>query len=123
MLSAGLRTVTALRCGWAATAATGMALMIACAAANREPVPTVVTVDPTRVGRAVPPAFLGLSIEWDSVAAYAGPRRHRRVALVGLLAPLVRDTGGLALRIGGDTADQAWWNPLGDRARRPSCRT
>lgn len=57
----------------------------------------------------MPAAFLGLSVEWDSVAAYAGPAGRRRGALPALLAPL----GPLALRVGGDTSDQAWWNPRG----------
>src|SRR4051794_36217336 len=71
----------------------------------------LVAVDPARAGRAVPRAFLGLSIEWDSVRAYAGPSGARTAGLRALLAPLVARTGGVALRIGGDTADQAWWNP------------
>ena len=82
-------------------------------------VPAVlVRVDGARAGRSVPRSFLGLSIEWDSVGSYAGPLGRRGTGLRALLAPLVRETGGLALRIGGDTADQAWWNP-GAR-RRPA---
>jgi hypothetical protein len=73
----------------------------------------VVTVDPAHGGRVVPRAFLGLSIEWDSVGAYAGPSGARSAGLRALLAPLVARTAGIALRIGGDTADQAWWNPRG----------
>jgi hypothetical protein len=73
----------------------------------------VVTVDAARAGRVVPRAFLGLSIEWDSVGAYAGPSGARSAGLRALLAPLVARTGGVALRIGGDTADQAWWDPRG----------
>src|ERR1700704_685184 len=77
-----------------------------------------VALDTTRRGRVVPHSYLGLSVEWDSVAAYAGPPGHRRVGLARLLAPLRRDAGGLSLRVGGDTADQAWWNPRG--SRRPA---
>ena len=80
-------------------------------------------VDAARAGRVVPRAFLGLSIEWDSVGAYAGPRGARSAGLRALLAPLVARTGGVALRIGGDTADQAWWNPRGRPAPAASCRT
>lgn len=72
------------------------------------------TVDPTRLGPVVPRSFLGLSIEWDSVSAYA----RRAAALQRLLAPIAREQGGLGLRIGGDTEDQAWWNP-GRRRTRP----
>jgi hypothetical protein len=68
------------------------------------------------LGPAVAPATLGLSIEWDSVEAYTGGPGRRRAALARLLAGLGRAAGSpLALRIGGDSADQAWWNP----ARRP----
>lgn len=80
---------------------------------------TMVDVAPASLGRAVPPSFLGLSVEWDSVDAYAGPQRHRRAALPALLAPLRRASGApLALRVGGDTTDQAWWNP--QRRARPA---
>ena len=72
-----------------------------------------VTVDTARLGHAVPRSFLGLSVEWNSLSAYA----ERAAALRRLLDPLVRSQGGLALRIGGDTEDQAWWNP--GHARRP----
>jgi hypothetical protein len=103
-------------------AAAAVSAVAACGATHRTPAPrkghpgrALVTIDPARTGRAVPRSFLGLSTEWDSVEAYAGPRGHRRAALRALLAPLVREAGGLALRVGGDTADQAWWNP----GRRP----
>src|SRR4051794_37412562 len=74
-----------------------------------------VGVVPTRLGHAVPRSYLGLSVEWDSVEAYA---RHAG-ALRRTLAPLARSQHGLALRIGGDSGDQAWWNPRGrPRPRR-----
>jgi hypothetical protein len=82
-------------------------------AQTSRPAGVAVEVDAARAGRVVPRAFLGLSIEWDSVGAYAGPRGARSAGLRALLAPLVARTGGVALRIGGDTADQAWWNPRG----------
>jgi hypothetical protein len=120
--------VTAVGLGWRSAAAAGLALVLVPASvvgdrAVRPRSPgagaSVVTIDPARAGRAVPPAFLGFSIEWDSVEAYAGPRGHRRVALRRLLAALVREAGPVALRVGGDTADQAWWNP----GRHPRPRT
>src|SRR4051794_649887 len=73
-----------------------------------------VSVEPTRLGQAVPRSYLGLSVEWDSVEAYA----RRAAALERLLAPLARSQGGLALRVGGDSGDQAWWNPRGRRRPR-----
>ena len=97
------------------------ALLAACGGTHRAgPAPAarpaaavVVRVDVSHGGRAVPRSFLGLSIEWDSVGAYAGPAGRRSAGLRALLAPLVAETRGLALRVGGDTADQAWWNPRG----------
>jgi hypothetical protein len=80
----------------------------------------VVDVSSTGRGPVVPRSFLGLSVEWDSVVAYAGATGHRRSGLLALLSPLSRAAGTpLALRIGGDTGDQAWWNPSG----RPRPRT
>ncbi|MGZ4269665.1 MAG: hypothetical protein ACXVSX_10680 [Solirubrobacteraceae bacterium] len=94
------------------------AAAVALAAPHRATAPpaaatATITVAPDARGIVVPRGFLGLSVEWDSVAAYAGsPARAR--ALARLLVPL----GPLALRIGGDTQDQAWWNP--DRRPRPA---
>jgi hypothetical protein len=69
-----------------------------------------------RLGHTVPRSFLGLSVEWDTLNAYAGKRPD---ALLRLLAPLRQATGSpLALRVGGDTGDQAWWNP-GSRKPKP----
>jgi hypothetical protein len=75
-----------------------------------------VRIDRARAMRIVPRSFLGISTEWDSVGAYARPAGVRADGLPRLLAPLVARTGGLALRVGGDSADQAWWDPQG----RPS---
>src|SRR4051794_9465647 len=78
-----------------------------------------VAVDPARNGPAVPRSFLGLSMEWDSVLPYTGPREARHAGLLALLEPIRRAAGApLRLRVGGDTADQAWWNPL-ERPRPP----
>lgn len=69
-----------------------------------------------RLGRQVPASFLGLSMEWDTLNAYAGRRPQE---LMHLLAPVRQAAGSpLGLRIGGDTGDQAWWNP-GARKPRP----
>jgi hypothetical protein len=73
-------------------------------------------VDGRAPGRAVPASFLGLSLEWTSVARFGGPGRDGVVALLRR----VEDARGvpLALRIGGATADESWWNP-GHRLLRP----
>ena len=96
------------------------ALLAGCGGTHRavpaqagRPAIVAVEVDAARAGRVVPRSFLGLSIEWDSVGAYAGPAGARSAGLRALLAPLAARTGGLALRVGGDTADHARWNPRG----------
>jgi hypothetical protein len=60
----------------------------------------------------VPRSFLGLSTEY-----WALPLFERRISLLERVLSLVhvRGDGPLVLRIGGDSADQAFWNP---RARR-----
>ena len=84
------------------------------------PADATVTVDAHRLGAAVPRSFLGLSIEWNSVLRYTGHARRRQTALLRLLAPVARAAGApLALRVGGDSGDQAWWNP-GHRPRPPT---
>jgi hypothetical protein len=83
------------------------------------PPPATVRVRPDPRGRVIPPSALGLSIEWDSVEAYTGRPGHRHTALVRLLAGVAHAAGSpLALRIGGDSGDQAWWNPAGRRRPR-----
>jgi hypothetical protein len=78
-----------------------------------------VSVRPGARGRVIGPSALGLSIEWDSVEDYSGPPGHRRTALAALLAGVAHaEHSPLALRIGGDSGDQAWWNPGG--RRRPA---
>jgi hypothetical protein len=70
-------------------------------------------------GRAVPPSFLGVSTEWSSVEPFGGAARP---GVVALLREAGRAAGApLALRVGGASADEAWWNP-GGRARPPTIR-
>ena len=70
---------------------------------------TVLTVQRTELGRPVPSGFVGLSMEYPAVEAYAGsdPQALDPVflALVRNLAPGQRPV----LRIGGDSTDWAWW--------------
>lgn len=82
---------------------------------------TVITVGPSAVGRPVAPGFVGLSLEYSTVEAYAGTSAATInpvfVGLVRGLAPGQRPV----LRIGGDSTDWAWWpvphmtRPLGVR--------
>jgi len=80
--------------------------------------PTVVTVQGGAPGRSVPFGFLGLSLEYPSVEAYAG---QDPAALDPVFLQLVRNlTPGQApvLRIGGDSTDRTWW-PTRTVARPP----
>jgi len=70
---------------------------------------SALTVSATPTGRAIAPGFLGLSLEYTAIGAYAGkdPKAINPVfeQLIRNLAP------GAApdLRIGGDTTDWTWW--------------
>ena len=61
------------------------------------------------IGRPIPAGFLGLSLEYPAVAAYAGSDAK---AVNPVLVQLIRNLApGQApnLRIGGDTTDWTWW--------------
>jgi hypothetical protein len=78
--------------------------------------PLTVTVDLTHPGPAIPRSFLGLSIEYQSVPAYFGPGARPNRAFVRRVAALgAAQRAPVALRIGGNSSDESWWNP----ARRP----
>jgi hypothetical protein len=83
--------------------------------------PTVVMVDRRTVGRPIAPGFLGLSMEYRGIPAYAGvdPSAIDPVflQLVRNLAPGQRPV----LRIGGDSTDWTWWPVRGIR-RPPGVR-
>ena len=75
---------------------------------------------PRAPGRAVPAPFLGLSMEWTSVAPFGGPARagDRRAAA----ARRGRRGRAAPLRIGGASAEESWWNPTHRRPRPPDVR-
>jgi hypothetical protein len=70
------------------------------------------TVRYGRVGRPVPRAFLGLSLEDSELPHFAASS-----GVFGRVVSLLRPHGGapLLLRIGGASADLTWWEP---RSRR-----
>ena len=70
---------------------------------------TPLTVSDRTMGRPIPAGFLGLSLEYPAVEAYAGddPR-----AVNPVLVQLIRNLSpgqSPVLRIGGDTTDWTWW--------------
>ena len=94
-----------------------LALVLADTGGGDPPSPSAaaatVTVDPGASGPAVPAGFVGLSLEYPALEAYAGtdPR-----ALDPVFEQLVRNLApGQApvLRIGGNSADRTWWPTAG----------
>ncbi len=78
-------------------------------------------VDTAHPGAPVPATFLGLSCEWSSVSKYLGDGAgHANPAVVRLLAAFAAEGNHPTLRIGGNSADQAWWNPSGTTPRPPN---
>jgi Glycosyl hydrolase family 79 C-terminal beta domain len=89
-------------------------------AAVAAPSPSL-TVSSTPTGSAIPSGFLGLSLEYTAIEAYAG---NNPKALNPVFLQLVRNlTPGQApdLRIGGDTTDWTWW-PVPGVAKPPGVR-
>ena len=92
--------------------------------------PLALTVSGAPTGTAIPSGFLGLSLEYPALRAYAGKDPH---AINPVFEQLIRNlTPGQApnLRIGGDTSDWTWW-PVpgvrkppgsGTRSRATGCR-
>ena len=71
--------------------------------------PVSVSVSSSAVGHAEPSGFLGLSMEYRGLAAYAGTSSTKIdqpfAQLVSNLAP----GGSPELRVGGDSTDWSWW--------------
>ncbi|MBV9047118.1 MAG: hypothetical protein JOY58_02550 [Solirubrobacterales bacterium] len=82
---------------------------------------TIVTVNSNAPGQAVPGGFLGLSLEYQALEAYAGDDPD---AVDPLFVKLVRSLAPAqspVIRIGGDSTDQTWW-PVPGLARPPGIR-
>jgi hypothetical protein len=82
---------------------------------------TMLTVEPTAYGRPMAAGFLGLSLEYSSIEAYAG---DDPTAVDPVFTQLVRNLApGQApvLRIGGDTTDWTWW-PVPGLSKPPGVR-
>lgn len=79
---------------------------------------TAVTIDPGSPDPLVPQGFLGLSIEYPALEAYAGTDPS---ALDPVFEQLVRNLApgqSPVLRIGGNSADRSWW-PVAGVSRPP----
>ena len=80
-----------------------------------------VTVGRRTTGRPIPAGFLGLSLEYPAVEAYAG---RDPGAVNPVLVQLIRNISPGQqpnLRIGGDTTDWTWW-PVPGMAKPPGIR-
>jgi hypothetical protein len=96
-----------------------LAAVVAALSPRPSPGPARVAVDPSRPARAVPPSFLGVSTEWTSVEPFG---TAAQAGVVALLRRVGREAGApLALRVGGASAEEAWWNPAA-RPRPPTIR-
>ena len=93
----------------ATPAATPPATPPARPAASQAPATTVLTVGGPATGRPIPPGFLGLSLEYSAIPAYAGTNPS---AIDPVFVQLIRNLAGHSppeIRIGGDTTDGTWW--------------
>jgi Glycosyl hydrolase family 79 C-terminal beta domain len=75
----------------------------------------VLTVGGPATSRAIPAGFLGLSLEYFAIPAYAGTNPS---TINPVFVQLVRNLAGgnpPELRIGGDTTDRTWWPIAGMR--------
>ncbi len=76
---------------------------------------TVLTVGRPATSRPIPPGFLGLSLEYFGIPAYAGTNP---AAVDPVFVQLIQNLAGgrpPELRIGGDTTDRTWWPVAGLR--------
>ena len=101
-----------------------VAVVVAITSSGSSPGPTastVLTVQRTELGLAIPSGFVGLSLEYPALEVYAGSDPQALdpvfVSLLRNLAPGQRPV----LRIGGDSTDWAWW-PLAGVTRPPGIR-
>ena len=74
-----------------------------------------VDVDPNSPGTQIPDDFLGISVEWSSVPDYLGDGTGgARPTVMTLLRTFEAENHRVSVRIGGNSEDLAWWNPLGE---------
>ena len=99
--------------------ATGAQATGAQAASGRPAI--AISVSQTAYGRPIAPGFVGLSLEFPAIEAYAGSDPH---AVNPVFAQLIRNLAPgqqPSLRIGGDSSDWTWW-PVPGMTRPPGVR-
>lgn len=80
------------------------------------PAPAVVTVRAAPAGPAIPRGFVGFSLEYPAVPAYAGAAPNPADPVFTQLVRNVTPGGAPVIRIGGDSTDATWW-PVAGRSR------
>jgi hypothetical protein len=89
-------------------------LLLAAGAATASAKPPVVKRTIGGAGAPVPRSFAGLSLEYTSASDYLGPPGKPNQPFIELLRTLgANGVGAPTIRIGGNSADGAWWNPDG----------
>lgn len=93
-----------------------VATLLAGCGADAPPKPdvTVKIGAPVSGVRAIPPGFVGVSMEYQSAAAAAGPSSDPDVVVQQLLAGMAPGASPV-VRIGGDSTDHAWYPAAGLR--------
>jgi hypothetical protein len=77
-----------------------------------------VGVDTSHPAPPIPDTFLGISVEWSSVVKYLGDGAgNANPVVVRLLSAFAAEGNHPTIRIGGNSADEAWWNPTGATPR------
>ena len=113
-MRAAVITIAVLLCGAA------VALLVTAGGDDGNDGPATAVVDVGHPGRAVPSPSIGFSIEYEAVAAYAGPPDRRNQQFAQLVRTLADASGApVRIRVGGNSTDQSWWNP----GREPRPRT
>jgi Glycosyl hydrolase family 79 C-terminal beta domain len=88
------------------------------AVADAGPPFATVGVDTSHPATPIPDTFLGISTEWSSVVKYLGDGSgNANPVVIRLLAAFGAEGNHPTIRIGGNSADQAWWNPSGTTPR------
>jgi len=85
-------------------------------AGSRAPRVSILSVSANPAGRAVPSGFLGLSMEYKGLAAYAGTNPAQIDSAFVNVVRNLSPTGAPVLRVGGDSTDWTWW-PVPGMAR------
>jgi Glycosyl hydrolase family 79 C-terminal beta domain len=107
--------VAVLIIGFSLASAGGNADAPSAAATGRA---TAVMIDPGANDPVVPQGFLGLSIEYPALEAYAGTDPSSLDPVFEQLVRNLAPGGAPVLRIGGNSADRTWW-PVAGVSRPP----